>query len=66
MGFTKPRKSILGLVLAGDIELIDKLVKHFKVGDQVVTFASHAFGGSLGAYAEYKCLPEDGKLAIKW
>ena len=66
MGFTKPRKSILEPVSAGDVELIDKVVKRFKVGDRVVTFASHASDGSLGAYAEYKCLPEDGKLAIKW
>jgi NADPH:quinone reductase-like Zn-dependent oxidoreductase len=65
LGICKPRKSIIGLVLAGEIESIGKDIKRFKTGDQV--YGLTGFG--LGAYAEYKCMKEVdstyGCLAIK-
>lgn len=60
-GFRKPKINILGIDFAGEIEAIGKDVKKFKEGDRV--FGSS--GSKLGGHAEYKCMPEDGVLAIK-
>lgn len=61
IGFTKPKKSILGTEFAGEIDAVGKGVKLFKKGDQV--FGST--GSNFGCYAEYVCVPEEGLLSIK-
>jgi NADPH:quinone reductase-like Zn-dependent oxidoreductase len=65
IGLTKPRKSIIGLVLAGEVESVGRHIRRFAPGDRV--YGLTCFG--LGAYAEYKCMREtdsnqDGCLAL--
>jgi len=65
LGITKPRKSIIGLVLAGEIESAGKDIKRFKPGDKVYGLTGFGFG----CYAEYKCMKETdstyGCLSLK-
>ncbi len=61
IGFKKPRKSIIGMVFAGEVESVGNNVKSLKKGDQVFGFDRFGFG----AYAEYKCIPEESLLVKK-
>ncbi len=62
LGIRKPKRSILGMELAGEIETVGRNIKRFKPGDQV--FAS-TFKASFGGYSEFKCLSEESMLALK-
>ena len=60
-GFSKPKKAIQGVVVAGEIEKVGSSVSRFKEGDQVFGTTGMAFG----AHAEYVVVPEDAVLALK-
>jgi NADPH:quinone reductase-like Zn-dependent oxidoreductase len=61
-GLVKPKKSILGFYLAGEVETVGKDVKRFRKGDQVYGNTGLSL---LGTYSEYICMPEESALAIK-
>jgi NADPH:quinone reductase-like Zn-dependent oxidoreductase len=62
LGVFKPKRPILGMELAGDIEAVGKNVARFKPGDAVL---ASTISANFGGHAEYKCLPENGMLIVK-
>ncbi len=62
LGIRRPKNAILGMELAGKIEAVGSEVTRFQEGDEV--FGATMWSG-FGAYAEYKCMAEDGVLALK-
>ena len=61
LGWTAPRRRVLGMVLSGEVDSVGPDVRSFKVSDQVFGFNRHLFG----TYADYVCWPEDGLLAMR-
>ncbi|MDD5308670.1 MAG: NAD(P)-dependent alcohol dehydrogenase [Deltaproteobacteria bacterium] len=61
VGFTGPRRKILGMELSGEIEETGRDVTAFKKGDLVFCGTEMLFG----AYAEYICLPQAMALVKK-
>jgi NADPH:quinone reductase-like Zn-dependent oxidoreductase len=59
LGVRRPRRRILGVELAGEVEAIGPAVTQFNVGDDV--FGTNWFG----AHAEFICLRESAALARK-
>lgn len=52
LGFTKPKRPVLGMELSGVVEKVGKEVERFKTGDEVFALT----GFNFGAYAEYVCI----------
>lgn len=62
LGIFKPKRPVLGMELSGKIDSVGKNVKRFRVGDEVYASTLHL---NFGSYAEYKCIPEAGAVALK-
>lgn len=58
LGFRKPKISVIGSVVSGEVEAVGQKVTLFKPGDRV-----YGTGPEMGAYAEYTCRPAAGTIA---
>jgi NADPH:quinone reductase-like Zn-dependent oxidoreductase len=61
IGYHRPRRLVLGIVVAGEIDQVGAGVKAFRIGDAV--FGMDRWGAR--ANAEYKCMKADGLLVSK-
>jgi NADPH:quinone reductase-like Zn-dependent oxidoreductase len=58
-GLRRPKRRILGMELAGEVEAVGAAVTEFEIGD-------HVFGVTgFGAHAEFACMQESAPLAHK-
>lgn len=60
-GLNAPRNGTLGSEFAGDVAAVGRYVKTFKVGDPLFGYR----GQSMGAIAEYLCVPEASMVTTK-
>jgi len=58
-GFRRPKRTILGMDFAGEVEAVGAGVSSFKPGDRVFGVSPDVYG----AHAEYLCVPEKGAIA---
>jgi NADPH:quinone reductase-like Zn-dependent oxidoreductase len=58
LGFTKPKRAILGFEMAGRVEEVGRAVTRFRPGDRVVV----SRGFDFGCHAEYATVPEQGAI----
>lgn len=61
LGIRAPRRPILGMVLAGEVDAVGVGVDAFKPGDEVFGMDIHRFG----TYAEEVCWPQSALLALR-
>ena len=61
-GLFKPKNTIPGSDIAGQVEVVGRKVKKFQPGDEIWGDLSYPLG--FGAFAEYVCIPENA-LRIK-
>ena len=59
LGFTKPKQSIFGFELAGQVEAVGGAVTCFEVGDRVIL----SRGFDFGCHAEYVTVADSGAIA---
>jgi NADPH:quinone reductase-like Zn-dependent oxidoreductase len=58
-GLLRPKRNVLGIEFAGEVEAVGAAVTEFEIGD-------HIFGvKGFGAHAEFVCVRESGPLAHK-
>ena len=58
-GLLRPKRTILGMDFAGEVEAVGTGVTTFKPGDRVFGLSPNVYG----AHAEYLCLPETAAMA---
>ncbi|MEN9353251.1 MAG: hypothetical protein RL318_576 [Fibrobacterota bacterium] len=60
LGFTRPRREVLGLEFAGTVEELGPGAQRFEIGAQVFGFT----GFRCGAWAEFVVVAQDGSVAL--
>jgi len=60
IGVYRPRRQILGLILAGEVVEVGAAVQRFRLGDRVWAFTKFHLGG----YAEFTCLREASSVGF--
>ena len=61
LGVFRPRRRVLGMDVAGVVEVVGADVPGFAPGDEVIAM----LGGSFGGHAEYVCIPVSKAIAPK-